>query len=331
MKKAFQILKAIAFLLLTVGAIVGYLFFQVWQNDEAPKTSKARWKNDTIALGHTATLYLEVETPWHRELRTSIPTSFPEFLPPVQNFITHKHLFRRGSLNLNGYRTWKITTHFVPTRVQPSETHSIALQLVPTDRSSPLVAQVKLPKLKVFDPGNLPAIIKNPKNFQNETVPALKPATPEEKSTSRFWYLIGISILFFVMMIVIYLRSESSRLKQPFWEKALNDLAKLEAEKGLPPTIFFSRLTDLLKRYTSKRFGIRATAKTSTEFLATVTRLEKIPMAEASELPWLAQLADRIKFAEYEPKTDHSPRAITLVRRFIQETKPQPEPDDDHA
>ena len=74
-----------------------------------------------------------------------------------------------------------------------------------------------------------------------------------------------------------------------------------------------------------------ARAKTSSEFIRDLKVLSDIPEEHLDKLPPLARLADGVKFAGFIPDNEDAPRSHDLVRAFVVDTTPKPDPESEDA
>ena len=316
MKALLTILKYVSFLALVVAMVFGYLFFSTWQKNERPVITESSWDQNEILLGHSSTLSLTVKAPWHRELESARPFSFPKFLAPVPRLGT----VEKGPLDFTGHRTWKITIPFVATDTEVAETPVATFPIKKLKRISPSSINVELPPITVLSPSDLPDEPANPETFLTEDrSPDLDPiaATPPP---SRLWWPWVVGGLILLGLLFVLLRRTGIIKTTPAWEKALGRLDSLPIDT--PPGVFFSKLTDILKAYTSDRYLVRARAKTSSEFIRTLQELPSIPNEYLTDLPAFARLADGVKFADEIPPEGEASRALELVRSFVKATIP---------
>lgn len=103
-------------------------------------------------------------------------------------------------------------------------------------------------------------------------------------------------------------------------------LADLE-RKGLPArgdfAIFYDRLTEIVRGYVVRRFGIPAERQTSREFLAAASGVAAFPAAERDRLRDLLRLADLVKFASARPDVAECDAHLADARAFIEATRPR--------
>ena len=108
---------------------------------------------------------------------------------------------------------------------------------------------------------------------------------------------------------------------------AKHQLAQLRAqrlwERGLEKD-YFTRLTDILRIYLDKRFGINAMEMTSDQIVRTLA--DNAAVKEKRDyIRKILTTADFVKFAKVRPLPGDSVAALEDAERFIEETKPSPE------
>jgi len=316
MKSFLTILKYTALTILLVAMVFGFLFFRTWQKNDRPTVLESRWDKTEILLGHSSSLNLTIKVPWHRELINARPSASPDFLAPVSRLGT----IEKGALNLTGQRTWYLSMPFVATDTKSLDGLTASFPIKATKRISPTTVNVELPPLAIILPTDLPDAPQNPEIFLTEDEPdRLTTATilgPKRKP----WWPWALGAVALALLIFYLLRRTGVIKSTPAWEKALGRLDKLPTDT--PPAIFFSKLTDILKGYTSDRYSVRARAKTSAEFIQVLQELPAIPNEYLTELPPFARLADGVKFADQIPAEGEASRSLELVRSFVKATIP---------
>jgi len=83
---------------------------------------------------------------------------------------------------------------------------------------------------------------------------------------------------------------------------------------------FYVRLSDIVRRYVERRFGIRAPEQTTKEFLAAASRHPSIVEGHRVLLSGFMRTADRVKFAAERPGRDDCVRAFEAADGFVDET-----------
>lgn len=109
----------------------------------------------------------------------------------------------------------------------------------------------------------------------------------------------------------------------PCWDLALKRLRRLEsddlASKGMIKE-FFSRLSDIIRRYIEDRFGVRAPEMTTEEFLSSAGKTKSLGGHDEALKNFL-NCCDMVKFAKYGSNIQEMEQSFVLARRFIEETK----------
>jgi len=321
MKSFLSILKITLLVALLIGVAIGYLFFRVWQKNERPTASDLKWSEEQIILGHQSTLDLTITAPWHRELTSASPGSYPNFLIPLPDEAT----LTRGSLNLSGQRDWKLSVPFVATDTKPVEGLTSSFPVKSTKRISPNSVNVTLPNLSIILPEDVPTEPNSPGQFLTEDKPKEDPKTNPVDDPKKSPWLWALLALFLIPLIIYFLKRTGVIKTTPPWEKALARLDQLNP--NTEPVTFYSKLTDILKQYTSDRYSVRGRSKTSAEFIQIVRNHPDIPNNKIEDLPAFARLADSVKFADHIPHATEAPKSLELIRSFVNDTTPAPDPE----
>ena len=157
-----------------------------------------------------------------------------------------------------------------------------------------------------------------PKFIQEPKKILLEEPGPPENHINRWIWALGI---FALIILVVYLLKRSGIIRTtPPWEKALANLSKLDPQDS--PVAFYSKLTDILKKYTSERFSFRGRSKTSAEFLQILKNHSLIPNQHLGQLESFAHLSDQVKFADHIPDSEKAPESLELIKTFVNDTTP---------
>lgn len=132
--------------------------------------------------------------------------------------------------------------------------------------------------------------------------------------------------------IVLYLKKRKPRAQpQTIWQKpdipahiaAISSLEKLKAQKLWQQgkvKQYHSELTDILRHYIEKRYGIHAMEMTSSEIMEAING--KPDKKEAEEiLGQCMQLADLVKFAKYSPEAQDNEKSMEAAFEFVNLTR----------
>jgi len=155
------------------------------------------------------------------------------------------------------------------------------------------------------------------------------------------WILLGLGIAglgvgaYFLyrkyrqMKAAASLNEEEKELLRPAHEVALEKLDQIKAEKiwqqGLAKE-YYTQVTDVLREYISRQFGISSQEQTSNEILSDIRPLLAERKDLFAHLKQLLQLADLVKFAKWNAMPDENEISLLNAYEFVNETTPAEEP-----
>ena len=112
----------------------------------------------------------------------------------------------------------------------------------------------------------------------------------------------------------------------PPYEAAISALNRLKGEKLCEnghEKEFYTRLTEILRIYLDKRFGINAMEMTSTQIMHSIyDNADTKPSAPV--MKQILEVADFVKFAKVRPLPDDNQKAFGNAVKFVEDTKPAP-------
>lgn len=150
-------------------------------------------------------------------------------------------------------------------------------------------------------------------------------------------------------MVVHFAGANSPYLPTDLWiRRVKKDAALLEAQQDKRPPhvialsqidalvdsglweqkqykIFYITLTDILRTYLQKAFGLDVSADTSAELLKRIKTQKQLTTFVQGLREFLAS-GDLVKFAKAEPTETVRNQDITFLRTFINQTAPKPDP-----
>ena len=155
-----------------------------------------------------------------------------------------------------------------------------------------------------------------------------------------WWVLGGLALLAAAALgVIMYQRKKAGKPILPFipqkrllppYEEAMEAIAALRKSnlaahgdiKG-----YYTRLSDIVRRYIWRRYEIGAMEMTSAQILSAVNRHNSIK--ETDGLSFLLETADFVKFAKMAPSTDENERSMQAAEAFIENNKPvEPSPEE---
>lgn len=152
-----------------------------------------------------------------------------------------------------------------------------------------------------------------------------------------FWWLVLIILLaiaFGVYMLLRYKKTGAILPRKPEptpYEAAVSALHELKAkrlwEQGLEKE-YFTELTEILRVYLYRRFGINAMEMTSRQILTCLSRNPELK-DKRNYFRKILDMADFVKFAKVRPLPEDNIESYDNAMRFVEETKPVPVEEDE--
>jgi hypothetical protein len=146
--------------------------------------------------------------------------------------------------------------------------------------------------------------------------------------------IVGGAVLALALLILIIGRLTRSRRAVPWaapalpphvW--ALGELDRLAGdsliERGEVQAYYF-RLSDIVRSYIERRYGLMAPERTTNEFLREARRHQALRELHRTLLASFLRTADMVKFALHRPTAADADEAWSAARRFVEETAPIP-------
>jgi len=171
-----------------------------------------------------------------------------------------------------------------------------------------------------------------------DTTLAFRPVKPPEYAPVTFaeifpWMLTGIGGFLLITLIWallwIWLRKEKEprpvvdEPREPAHVIAFRELERLRTEK-LPENgkvkEFYSRLTEVIRLYMARQFGIHAMESTSLEILEAFTVYNTGGEDLNGKLERLLMLADLVKFAKEDPAPEENKTHLKSGEDFVEQT-----------
>ena len=114
------------------------------------------------------------------------------------------------------------------------------------------------------------------------------------------------------------------------WVRALKDLELLRQAglvAGGRQKDYYTRLSDILRRYIEDRFEIPAPEMTTPEFLSQMMTETRLSVSQKDAIRAFLERCDMVKFAKYLSNEHEAEQSFALVKAFVRDTIPRPETD----
>lgn len=169
-------------------------------------------------------------------------------------------------------------------------------------------------------------------NDENAEIHDIRPPLGIPVNYWRMILMIGSLVLGLALLATAYWLYRKRKQGQPIFRKellrpaheiALEDLQKFLESNLLQDgeyKIFYSGLSDIVRRYIERRFFIKAMEETTTELLTSLTE-EQFPNEQIGLVQEILSACDLVKFAKYAPANSETESTVQLIRNFIERTK----------
>ncbi len=136
----------------------------------------------------------------------------------------------------------------------------------------------------------------------------------------------GLAIAFVLLLLsgwTILRRRASRNPALPPGEWALSELERIglpidSTEKGIEQ--FYTRLSDVLRRYLELRYHLPAPEQTTTEFLEEMRRSPQLQPEQQAVLRQFLARCDLVKFARAQPSLEECRMTAETARAFVEQT-----------
>lgn len=144
------------------------------------------------------------------------------------------------------------------------------------------------------------------------------------------WAVLLLAVIAAVVFAVYFIRAR--RRNRPVFSKpepkdpphivALRDLDRIRGEKlwqNGKEKQYYTEITDTLRVYIERRFGVKTIERTSNEILADLAGKEMSP-SDYESLKDLFGTADLVKFAKYQAGKEENENAVPVAVKFVNDT-----------
>lgn len=105
--------------------------------------------------------------------------------------------------------------------------------------------------------------------------------------------------------------------------EALEQLRKKKLIEAGNHKAFYSRLSDIVRRYLEAQFAIQAPEMTTEEFLYTLSRSPSLLAGHKTIFERFLRACDLVKFAKYGPSAQEMRESFDIAKTLVDQTKPQ--------
>ena len=299
--------------LLSIGFLgCCYFYWNTWKANPEAKTIDVKISPDEIHIGKVIRIEIVSELPWYRRPINKIKMEIPEGLQ-VLNYRAQNIVGLSG-----GKWRWKSVLELQAYELGSFQNLMANVSLTPDKNNENAFLDVPLPEITIA-----PRL--------DEDITHLHMASElsedflrQNKSHVSKWLLFSLSIAVLIAMAAFFLirRRPKRELEAPKpWSVAESLILELEDRLPLDAEIVFVELTDIVRGYIESVYNLRATERTTPEFLDEMKRDEtQLSSEHGLLLIDFLTAADMVKFARLDATQDQIKDAIKKATRFVVET-----------
>lgn len=175
----------------------------------------------------------------------------------------------------------------------------------------------------------IPVDIKHPDQYFPQKDVMNPPFDWADWKMSVILSMLLVPMLFIVLFFIIRLRDNKPIIKRikvehklPPHQQAMNEIERIKTEKSWNKGLlkeYYTELTDVLRTYIQDIYGFNAMEMTSSEIMDKL--IEMKDKESISNLRFLFQTADLVKFAKHAPMMNENDANLLNAIAFIDETK----------
>jgi hypothetical protein len=167
-----------------------------------------------------------------------------------------------------------------------------------------------------------------------DTSQPFKAIKPLQEVRFNFWdywmyILAGLLLLLLIVWFVRRKKPIDTKISEPSIQTpphvlALEQLRLLEKQKPWEQDVkrYYTDLTDILRTYFEKGFGLAAQESTTAELLNDIKPITQLNQQRVN-IESILRLADLAKFAKWQPEPDDHQRCLNKAMEIVEWTKPQ--------
>lgn len=139
-------------------------------------------------------------------------------------------------------------------------------------------------------------------------------------SSLGLWTIVSLIVIAIATIVAWFLFRKPIQERSP-QEKAMLALQELQSD-NLDAKSFYTVLSRIVRTYIEDRFQIKATEKTTREFLIAEKENPRLEHRDRKALADFLVMVDLIKFAKFEATSNCKDEAMSYAEQFISCTKP---------
>ena len=313
MKKIFYILILPVVILLTAWAAAEYLMY--YRNPQKPEVAESAilLGESSVPIGGMIQCYVDCPLPCGADI-SGIEVNTGKFAVSAGN----------PSIKTVKYGPFSTVKRITVSlrAISPGETADADFSFSADIGKKSFSNKVSVPLFKIAEP--------TVQQISSLQLAEKEVITPEKHTLRNIIIVCAVLLAAAAVLTVLAftcLRKKTTPLSE--WEKTRQELSRLKSdisESRVTPENGFIRLTDLVRGYLEKRFGLPATRRTTPEFIEDISHNGNfVPEDRKPFLKNFLEAADQVKFAMAYPEKELLNKALTNAEALIDATRPNEE------
>ena len=297
------------------------------KNDNA-LISKAELTSHSIVMGDTTSMRLEIVQPKNVVAKAGL-----EVKDSISSVVELGDIIACDTIDLGNNRI-QINATYIVQAFDSGEWHlNPALVIEPDTIRCDIPLVIKVSAVKVDKNGDI-------KDFAPVFSPIRKLLDYVPDWVASLWWVWAL-LLAAAALAVAYFKwwrkgkNPLKRIKKrkPPYEEAVERLHLLKSKQlwqNGREKDYYTALTDILREYIDRRFGVNAVEMTSSQIMDALRHNSETKLVN-DQLSEILAIADFVKFAGQRPLADDNERSFQRAVNFVDATKPQPAADTNAA
>ena len=310
MKKMIKISTSVLALILICAAgyfAAGY-FASVRAHVDTPPAKVTLTPGTGAPLGGKVTAEIDFPLPLCRSVEQV------EIIPPDGTVVSGENVISWHKLRFS-HRNWKISAVLSPLKKGKNTPGTLRFN-VKKRGEKPQTFSVEIPAFDI-QPGVAAQKLE------------LAPEIAVKKAGVSPWYWLLLLLIPAGIWLAVYLRRDQKPRELTEWEKAVREFSGLRekiSSQQLTSEQAFISLTEFMRRYLERRFGLPVTRSTAQEFVGIMDKYgSTFPEGSRPFLREFLNEADLVKFARVVPENALIERSVASAGQFVEHTRPESE------
>lgn len=272
---------------------------------------KTTLERNKARVAESIRMTIEVESP------QGVLVRFPDSLDQLGNFDV---VAFRDELDIPIENGRRYTRHLTLENIHAGEQTIPSLDVAYTDRRlTPSISGVLKTDERVVTIATSLEGPENPVEFRDIKGVVFLDVKERPSATWIYWTTGGLMASLALALVLV--RHRRNLTPRQWALKALDDFEKSGDMLRSSPELVYVTLTDIIRQFVQRQFGLSAPLLTTKEFLNELQTDSRLSTESRERLHEFLQVADMVKFAGLAPGSDAIQIALANARTFIHESE----------